>query len=151
MQEQHYAVLMSKIRGHLDYGHRESPLLRNVLASYELHESHIARHVLFSYAREPGVDITEWEPKAATDAHSVEPASDDKSSLKWVAENLSELAKRYGDRWILVDNEKVVGDSTDISALLQQAFQQGIVSPLIIDMQSPSVTSRAVYNACQVV
>ena len=101
---------------------------------------------LLAYYSDPRSDLVKWEHD--TSEEPSHPTNSD-GSLEWVAAHLSELTKEYPDRWILVNNETVVADSADIGELMNQALKLGIASPLIIDTQSPSITSRTAYNAGQ--
>lgn len=117
------------------------PYLDDVMAMANYHGSHDFTSAKLAAFYEPRINPRDWEERSVSEEHQ---KSED-GSLEWVAANLAQLSKEFPNRFILVDNARVIADSEDIRDLLQRAAQLGLPSPLVIDTQLPSGVPRTVY------
>lgn len=74
---------------------------------------------------------------------TIEESEDD--SLKWAAQQFSELLDKYRGQWILVRTQQVIDSSTDPIKLLQRAIDLGITKPLMLRIEPSEAARRMVF------
>ena len=80
------------------------------------------------------------EPEIGTGATEEDP-------LKWVADNLDELLKKYPDKWIMVKNNQVLSHSDNPSDLVEKAAREAIEDPFITRMAKSAAGSQIAFLA----
>jgi hypothetical protein len=71
--------------------------------------------------------------------------NDADGSFAWVAADTDALYEKYPDRWILVDNARVIDSAPDPENLLRLASKLGIKEPFVTMTSPHEQPGRSVY------
>jgi hydroxymethylpyrimidine pyrophosphatase-like HAD family hydrolase len=83
------------------------------------------------------------DPEKASEIRSTRPLNNS-TQLDWLSKNLEKLRQKYGNRWIAIDGEKVVGDGQTVSELIQKT--KAIDRPFITFIPSEPIVWTLVYG-----
>jgi Family of unknown function (DUF5678) len=66
-------------------------------------------------------------------------------AIGWLGSNWESLIEKYADRWVLVENQRIVADSNDPTELERIAEASGIREPFITKIEPVSAVWRTAY------
>jgi hypothetical protein len=72
---------------------------------------------------------------------AAQPAPIGADKLEWISNSLRDLEKSYAGQWIAVDDSGVVAAAPELSALLEQVRERGVVAPFVtqIPAEAPAI------------
>lgn len=68
------------------------------------------------------------------------------AALEWLSNQLSAIRARYINRWIAIDNEKVVADADNLPTLLEKIDDASIETPFITFIPGDPIIWNTAYD-----
>lgn len=84
------------------------------------------------------------DSQMAREIRSARPLDNNSMQLDWLSKNLEKLREQYGNKWIAIHGEKVVGDGRTVSELMQKI--EAVDRPFITFIPSEPIVWTLVYG-----
>ncbi len=85
------------------------------------------------------------DSQKAREIRSTRPLDNNSVELGWLSKNLEKLHGQYGNKWIAIHDEKVIGDGHTVSELMQKI--EGADRPFITFIPSEPIVWTFAYGS----